>query len=394
LQHPSPGDKQIHQPDKKVPPKILFIINSLCGGGAERVMAKLIAASESRRGRFDMSIALLDEEAQAYPLPDWIRVHRLDCDVRLGRSLVRLRRLVARERPEATLSFLNRANVSNGFAMFGRQRPWLISERVDTSAHLGSRSRALFSQAIVRFVYPRATRVIAVSEGVAEGLIRTFKVPAAKVRVIHNPVDLSELRASAAEVPSLEIDGTFVMGIGRLVPKKNFAMMIEAFARSGIEGKLVIAGEGPERPALQALAERLGLAERVVLPGFLANPHALLARASFYASSSNNEGFPNALVEAMALGVPAVSTNCPSGPSEILAKKPRSAVTGLEVGDYGILSPVGDADSMAEAFRMLSQPALRKRLAASGTERVADFSVERAVDLYWSAIEGALRETE
>lgn len=247
------------------------------------------------------------------------------------------------------------------------------------------------SQGMVRFVYPHATQVIAVSEGVAEGLIQTFKVPADKVQVIHNPVDLSELRASATEAASVAIEGPFVMAIGRLVQKKNFAMLIKAFARSGIEGKLVIAGEGPERAALQNLAERLGLAERVVLPGFLANPHALLARASFFASSSNNEGFPNALVEAMAVGVPVVSTNCPSGPSEVLAKKPRSAVTGLEVGDYGILSPVGDADSMAEAFRMMSRPELRERLAARGTERVADFSVERAVDLYWSAIEGALK---
>ena len=339
-----------------------------------------------------MSVALLDEEPQAYPLPDWLEVHRLDCRFRLGRSLARLRRLVSRERPDVTLSFLNRANVANGFAMRGRGRPWLISERVDTAAHLGSRRRAWLTKAMIRFVYPHATRVIAVSEGVAEGLVRTFKVPAEKVHVIHNPVDLAALRASAADVPPITVDGPFVMGIGRLIPKKNFAMLIEAFARSGIEGKLVIAGEGPERQSLRALAERLGIGDRVILPGFLANPHALLAHARFYASSSNNEGFPNALVEAMAVGVPVVSTNCPSGPSEVLAKKPRSAVTALEVGDYGVLTPVGDADAMAEAFRMMSEPELRERLARNATERVADFSVERAVELDWSAIEEALAE--
>ena len=339
-----------------------------------------------------MAVALLDEEPQAYPLPDWIKVHRLDCGFRLGRSLARLRRLVARERPDVTLSFLNRSNVANGFAMRGRGRPWLISERVDTAAHLGSRRRAFFTKAMVRLVYPRATRVIAVSEGVAEGLVRTFKVPAEKIQVIHNPVDLTALRAKAAEAPPVAIEGPFAMGIGRLIPKKNFAMLIEAFARSGIEGKLVIAGEGPDRQSLQSLAERIGVSDRVVMPGFLANPHALLARARFYASSSNNEGFPNALVEAMAVGVPVASTNCPSGPSEVLAKKPQSAVTKLEAGEYGLLTPVGDADAMAEAFRMMSQPDLRVRLARSGAERVMDFSVERAVDLYWSAIESALAE--
>lgn len=371
-------------------PKILFIINSLAGGGAERVMTTILANSAHRRDRFDMALALLDEEPAAYPVPDWLPVHRLDCRFGMVRSLLALRRLVGRENPALTLSFLTRANVANGFAMAGRGRPWIVSERINTSVQLGDGPRALVSKALVRAAYPRATRIIAVSQGVGDDLVRNFGAAPGRIDVISNPVDVDAIRRRGAEIPRTSVEPPFVMAMGRLVEKKNFAMLIDAFARAAIPGRLVIAGEGPLAGALERQAGRLGIADRVLFPGFLDNPHALLARASAFALSSNAEGFPNALVEALALDVPVVATNCADGPAEILAGADRHAIAPPLEGMAGLIVPPDDADAFAQALRDVSRPDVRDRLVAGGRRRVADYSISRAVDRYWQAIDQAL----
>lgn len=372
--------------------KVLFVINSLSGGGAERTIATLIRYSEERLDRTEIVLALLDEEEVAYELPPWLRVLRLDCGGSLLRSLLRLRRLVAAERPTVTLSFLTRANVANCIAAFGRAIPWIISERVDTAAHLGTGLGARASRALVRLTYPRASRVIAVSDGVAEGLSTGFGVPPARMEVIANPVDVRRIQARAAEPPEVEVQAPYIMGVGRLVPNKNFALLIEAFAKSGFAGNLLIVGEGPLRAELERLAADLGVADRVKMPGFVANPHALLKRALFYASPSNAEGFPNALVEAMAAGAPALSTNCRSGPAEVLANKRREEVDGVAVVEAGVLTPVGDVEGMVEGFQIMQSSHLRARLTKQALERVEGYSVERAVGRYWAVIDAVAGE--
>ena len=371
-------------------PRLMFIINSLTGGGAERVMTTLLNASADRRDRVDMSLALLDEEPVAYPPPDWIPLYRLDCQFGTMKSIVRLRRLIRRERPGLTLSFLTRANLANGMAMAGSGRPWIISERINTAVQLGGGARGLIGRMMVRTIYPRATRVIAVSDGVAQGLTEQFAVDPRRIDVIANPVDLDGIRARAAKPSPVAVEPPFVMAMGRMVEKKNFAMLLEAFARSGIAGRLVVAGDGPLREDLRRHAAALGIADRLVLPGFLPNPYALLARADAFCLSSNAEGFPNALVEAMALGVPVVATNCADGPAEILAGVQREAIGGVHIAPAGILVPPGDADSFAQALRDVGNSELRERLIDGGRRRVADYSVAAAVERYWRVIDALL----
>jgi glycosyltransferase involved in cell wall biosynthesis len=370
--------------------KVMFIINSLTGGGAERVMTTILAHSADRRDSYDMSLALLDDEPVSYPAPDWLPVHRLDSRFSTRRSLIGLRRLVGRERPDVTLSFLTRANVANGFAMAGRGRPWIISERINTREQLGSGARALVGSALVRAAYPRASRIIAVSRGVADGLVRHFGVAEGKIEVISNPVDVALIRRRAGEPPAIAVEPPFVMAMGRLVEKKNFAMLIDAFARSGIPGRLVIAGDGPLRDTLVQQARRLGVHERLVLPGFLSNPYALLARADAFVLSSNAEGFPNALVEALALDIPVIATNCADGPAEILADAGRERISGLEIAAAGILTPPNDAEVMARGLNEVMQPQMRERLVKGGRKRVEVFSISRAVERYWQVINLAL----
>ena len=209
--------------------RILFAINSLAGGGAERVLATLLAGSEPWRARYDIHLALLDDEPRAYDVPEWVEVHQLDARHKLLPSLTQLRALAGRLKPHATLSFLTRANIANAWAMAGRRRPWLISERVNTSAHLGS---ARAAKAMVRMVYPRAAHVIAVSEGVVDDLALHFGVARSRMSAIANPVDHRRIAELAAEPPAFTPAGPYIVAAGRLVPNKNFPLLLRAYAQA------------------------------------------------------------------------------------------------------------------------------------------------------------------
>ena len=350
-------------------------------------MATLLKLSESYRDRHAISLALLDDEPLAFPLPPWLTVYRLNCAQRTVASLIGLRRLVGQLKPDITVSFLTRSNVASAVAAIGRNHPWIISERTNTAAHLGIGPRSVISKALVRLSYRRAHRVIAVSGGVAANLEENFRVRSASIDVVHNPVDVEGIRAAAqAQIP-IEIDGPFVLAVGRLIPSKNYRMLLCAFASSGLDGRLIIAGEGPERADLEKLANELGVRKRVLFPGFLPNPYPLFARASIFALSSNYEGFPNALVEALALSVPVVATNCAVGPAEILAGRRQDEVRGTVVAPAGILCPVGDADAFAQALRLASDAEIRRRVVAGGEAAVCGYASSSAVRRYWEIIE-------
>jgi N-acetylgalactosamine-N,N'-diacetylbacillosaminyl-diphospho-undecaprenol 4-alpha-N-acetylgalactosaminyltransferase len=374
-------------PKKK---KVLFAINSLAGGGAERVLTTLLAASEPWRERYAIHLALLDQEPRVYAVPDWIQVHQLDARHKPISGLLQLRRLVSQLAPDVTLSFLTRANVANAVAMAGRGKPWLISERVNTSAHLGSGMGAKFAKAMVRASYPRASHVIAVSEGVVEDLVANFGVRRDRVSAIANPVDHRRIAKLARETPSFQPQGAYMIAAGRLVPNKNFAVLLDAYTKAQLPVRLVILGEGPERSALEARAHALGIADRVDMPGFIENPYALLARAELFAMPSNAEGFPNGLVEAMACGLPVVATNCASGPSEILADMAREAVAGPMDVDAGALVPTDDPERFAVALRAVHAEPRRMAAGAAARQRSLAYGVEQAAENYWARIERAL----
>lgn len=368
--------------------RILFAINSLAGGGAERVLATLLAGSVPWRAPYDIHLALLDDEPRAYDVPEWVEVHQLDARHKLLPSLTQLRALVGRVSPDATLSFLTRANIAKAWAMAGRGRPWLISERVNTSAHLGD---AFAAKAMVRIVYPHAAHVIAVSEGVVDDLAANFGVARARMSAIANPVDHRRIGELAAEPPAFVPADPYIVSAGRLMPNKNFPLLLRAYAQASPRERLVILGEGPERDALEALAASLGIADRVDMPGFVANPFAVVSRAKLYAMPSNAEGFPNGLVEAMACGVPVVATNCASGPSEILAGRSRDAISGRIDVDAGALVPTDDVDAFAAALVDVLAEQRRSACGAQARDRSLAYGVEQAAANYWARIEAVLR---
>lgn len=371
--------------------RALFLINSLTGGGAERVMCTLLRHSEPERAEFDISLAVLDDEPAGNVAPDWVDVRQFDCRFSIARSVMAVRELCAELQPDISLSFLTRANVAN---VINAPGPCVISERAHTSHHLGKGLRGAVSRTMVRAVYPRASRIIAVSDGVVRDLRENFGVPETKLISIPNPVDAEAIQAKAKEAAPVAIDGPFIMSAGRLVSVKNFAMLIRAFAAAGGERKLVIAGEGEERAALEQVARELGVADRVVLPGYMANPYPLMAAADIFILSSDSEGYPNALIEGMAVGRPVISTNCNSGPSEILAGVPRHAVSGITFADHGVLVPVDNADAMAEAIRALDDPAHRAAYGSKAAARAASFSAAAIKDRYWNVLREAMHAAQ
>lgn len=377
---------------KAAPRRILFVINSLAGGGAERVMTTLLRHSAGWRGRYEMSLALLDNEPDAYAPPDWVTVHRLDADFSLVRSLHRLRALVRRTKPDIVLSFLTRANVAACGAVAGTGIPFIISERVNTLAHLPGGVAGLAGRAMVRLAYPRADHVIAVSQGVADGLVGAFGVSRARISVLSNPIDGDAIRARTAAPDGALPAAPYMVAMGRLVPNKNFALLVDAFAAAAIPERLVIFGEGPERAALERQIAALGMTDRILLAGFSDNPFPAIAAARCYILPSNAEGFPNGLVEAMTLGVPVISTDCPSGPSEILAGRAPGRTAGLDIAPHGLLVPCDDRYALAEGLRRMQDPALRDRYAKAARARSEDFTVAAAVARYWAVIEGVAHD--
>jgi glycosyltransferase involved in cell wall biosynthesis len=192
----------------------------------------------------------------------------------------------------------------------------------------------------MRQLYRRAAGVIAISADVRNRL-ESVVGDLQRLAVIHNPVITPEMTGLADAVSVVSIPpGRFLLAVGRLVPQKNFHLLLRAFARvrlSQPDLSLVILGEGPQRSELQALVGALGLEGHVVLTGFVHNPFPIFRRANLYCLSSSWEGFGNVIIEAMFYGVPVVSTACPGGPQELIV-----------AGENGLLSPVDDEAAFAE----------------------------------------------
>jgi glycosyltransferase involved in cell wall biosynthesis len=301
------------------------------------------------------------------------------------RYLLGLTRYLERRQPRALLCALTYPNLAGLWArMLARASTRVVvSEHINLSRDLQDNPNAnnwkwRFVAPLIHRVYPRADAIVAVSNGVAADLSRFADLPRSRMVTIYNPMVNAELleKAKAPVDHPWFAPGAppVILGAGRLERQKDFPTLLKAFARVCTQrrARLIILGEGREEGRLRALARGLGVASEVDLPGFTVNPYAYMARAAIFVLSSAWEGLPLVLAEAMACGCPVISTDCPSGPAEILHR-----------GAYGPLVPVGDHEAMADAIAsMLDQPPDRERLRA----RAAEFSVERAARLYLDLI--------
>jgi glycosyltransferase involved in cell wall biosynthesis len=366
-----------------LPGRVCFLINSMEGGGAERAMANLISLVLPSLGAERVELLLLDDFPCEQTLPQGLRVTKLTGNGKTLRSLRELNKHWSKStnRPDVCVSFLARANILNVVLARSFGHKAIISERVNTSSHIAaSRAEPILAR-VIRAVYPRADRVVAVSEGVKEDLVTRFGVSRQSIVVIGNPVNADQLSTLAKEEPAVSLPKDFFVGVGRLVPNKNFSLLLDAYAQSGTASSLVLLGQGSELDSLRDQARQLGILDRVIFAGFVRNPYPVVARARALVAASRAEGFPNTLIEAISLGCPVIATDCPSGPADVLGGRP-ARMDPWPDDAHGLLIPMEDRDAMANAISKLGDDAVRNNYAAKATSRAKKYGVTAAKSAY------------
>lgn len=335
--------------------QIALFLPNLAGGGAERIMANL-AAGFAERG-YAVDVVLIQAQGVFLSrLPANVRV----VDLHAASAYTALPGLVnylRREKPDALLSTLDLTNLVAILAKIISRVTTRVVVRIAST--VSQQKRPFYKKKLERIflsrIYPMADAIVAISCGAAEDLARYTGIDADRINAIYNPVINAELHRQVQQPLDhlwyVQGDTPVILGVGRLTVQKDFLTLIRACAivRRERPVRLVILGEGEERANLEALVGELGFSADIQMPGFIENPFPYMAAASVFVLSSRWEGLPGVLIEALACGCPAVSTDCPSGPSEI-----------LDGGRYGHLVPVGDAEAMARAILSVLNGDLRK----------------------------------
>jgi len=327
--------------------RVGIYLPSLSGGGAERAMLNLAHGLAACGYGVDLVLAQA-KGPYLSEVHDSVRLVDLKAS-RVLTSIPALVRYLRREQPNALISALNYANVVAVWArrLAGIPIRVLVNEQntISRSARNSTRRRQRMVQHLVKRFYPWADYVIGNSEGVAADLSQVTGLPRERIKILYNPVVTPEVREKARaplnhpwfEAGQLPV----VLAVGRLTKQKDFPSLIRAFAqvRQTRPARLLILGEGPDRPALETLVNQLGLGDDVAMPGFVENPYAYMSRAAVYVLCSRWEGLPTVLIEALYCGPPIIATDCPSGPREILAG-----------GQHGLLVQVGDVTALTQAI--------------------------------------------
>ena len=361
--------------------RLAIFLPALYGGGAEHTILKLVGGLAVRGYPVDLVLA----RAQGpflVQVPDSVNV----IDLRTRRdflSTLPLVRYLRQERPVTLFTGLH----TNIIALWARclarvPTRVVISERNTLSQMVKYQStdlRVRIMPQLVRWFYPWADVIVAVSEGVADDLRQLQKVSDTRIQVIYNPVITPDLRAQAQadlDLPWFQNgEPPVVLAIGRLTAQKDYPLLIAAFARTlkTHQARLIILGEGEERPALESLIRDLGLEGDVSMPGFVSNPFPYIVRSAAFVLSSRWEGLPGVLIEAMYCGIPLISTDCPSGPREILLD-----------GEYGRLVPMQDVEALSVAIC----DALDNKIPRPPSESWQRFSLDTVLDQYLEVLIG------
>jgi glycosyltransferase involved in cell wall biosynthesis len=383
-------------PQRERSSSAVLLINSLGTGGAERAVALAVAELRAR-GR-DVRILCL-ERAPVSELTVAAEVEYLSGMTTSAGPLFKLAALpvlafrlashLSRHRTDVVMSHLFRANFVNVLSRtMARSRHRAV---VVNHTSLGRLARGgtqgWINWILSRMLYPKADSVASVSAGAAAECRRLLDLPAGRSIILHDSIDTSAGRRAVQDSKPKEA----IVGVGRLVGLKRYEDLIDAFARIAPDFprlELRLIGDGPQRLALQHRAGASGVHDRISFLGRVDDPFTAMAGCTAFVSTSDTEGFGMAIVEALALGIPVVASDCAYGPREILAPStdPMCLLkrdADMEIAQYGILYPVGSIDGLAKALRtLLGNRELRDRLAKSGCARAADFSVERSAAAY------------
>ncbi|MBZ9577547.1 glycosyltransferase [Patescibacteria group bacterium] len=367
--------------------KILFLVQTLAKGGGERVVSELTLNFPENIQR----IIVLFEEKVSYPYKGKLVSLNIPFSKKffpkvyyLFSGFFRFKRIIKKEKPSYIISFGNAPNIFN--ALIGRKA--II--RGDNFLSEGYKTFwGRVYKILVRLLFNRSAKIIAVSKGIKNDFIRNFGVQEEKIKVIHNPIDVDNIRKLSKELLKPEHQKIFnhpvLINIGRLGEQKGQWHLIKAFKeikREIGDLKLVILGEGKLKSYFKKLIQQLGLENDVYILGWQKNPFKFLSKSNLFILSSHWEGLPTVILEAMTCGLPVISTDCKSGPREILAPDTNieSQTEDIERAEYGILIPTKNEEILSKAIiEMLNDKNLANNLALKSQKRVKDFNIDKII---------------
>ena len=375
--------------------KLSILIYSLAGGGAERVVSILL---DELQDKYDITLVLMSDVIE-YDIPSNIKIFFIEKSnpnesgikklLKLPILAYRYKVFCIKNSIEISLAFMNRPSyISILSKIFGNKIKFIISERTTPSQMYNKKNITSYtSKFLIKLLYPKADKIISNSIGNRDDLVDNFYIHKNKIVVIYNPFNLEKItNLSSLDVPNnIDFNIFTFITIGRLDKGKNHKLLIDAF--NNLENKitqLIILGYGSEYSFLKSYISKLNLDDRVFLLGFDNNPYKYLSKSDVFVFTSNYEGFPNVLVEALACSLPVISTDCLNGPREILSTLKYSIkYNEIEYSKYGILVAVNNQSTLSIAMdKILDNKQLRLKYKNLSKNRAKEFDKSKILQSF------------
>jgi N-acetylgalactosamine-N,N'-diacetylbacillosaminyl-diphospho-undecaprenol 4-alpha-N-acetylgalactosaminyltransferase len=372
-------------------PKLLISINTLQSGGAERVVSLLM---EHLQSDFEIHLCLYTNIVN-YPIPPAIKIldlkqplqqNKLVRFVKMPYQAYKVYNYCKKNKINISVAFLYRPCYINALmkSLWGYPGKVIMCERTHQTTMQQSHSAIyrMFSKFMVMFSYKRADLVLANSYAMQTDLVENFKIRT-PVKVIYNPIDLGFIRTHTDEAPPFHFEKNtfYFINVGGFRKEKNHLLLLQAFfIMKNLPCKLLIVGGGIMEENLKQKVSDFGMNDKVIFCGWDNNPFKYVSRSNCFVLSSDVEGFTNVLIEALACGRAVISTDCSSGPRELLAPATdlhHRAINNYEIGEYGILTPVNDVIALAAAMKkMYEDSTLRSQFEEKARSRAQQFDVD------------------
>ncbi len=359
---------------------LAFVIGSMRFGGAERAVLNLVNSLSKKGHKIDLIMISAKGEFISLVSKDVRNV-----DLNSSKSIYankKFSKYLSENNPDIVVAFQNHVQLMVLIsALFWKYKGKIVLNEQSTFSQNNNGFKGLLQKVLSGLIFSRADKIIAVSNGVMFDLIKNFPKLKDRMEVIYNPIEGWDVKIPMKSIPSHPFfgkDKKVIVAAGRLTKSKNFELLLQAFriVNHSNDYYLLILGEGEERNNLLSLAKNIGIEQSVSFPGFVSDPLAYFSKADLFVLSSNYEGLPGVLIEALSCGCKIVSTDCNYGPAEI-----------LENGKYGKLVPVNNVQKLAESIKI----ALNENVDATILRnRAKDFSIETIAEQYLLCFEKLL----